>query len=86
MAEAYAREGVMVNSGPFDGERTPATIETVAEWLAQEGRGKPAVTFRLRDWLISRAALLGRADPDRALPDVRRGPRSRGGPAGPAAR
>jgi leucyl-tRNA synthetase len=59
MAEAYAGEGVIVNSGPFDGERTPATIGRVAEWLAQEGRGKPAVTFRLRDWLISRQRYWG---------------------------
>ena len=31
------------------------------------GLGQQTVTYRLRDWLISPAALLGRADPDRLL-------------------
>ncbi len=49
----------MVNSGPFDGERTPASIAKVAAWLREEGRGEPAVTFRLRDWLLSRQRYWG---------------------------
>jgi leucyl-tRNA synthetase len=59
MAEAYPGEGVLVNSGPFDGARTPDTIRAVAEWLEREGRGRPAVSFRLRDWLISRQRYWG---------------------------
>ena len=59
MPEAYAGEGVMVNSGPFDGERTPGSIAKVAAWLADEGRGEAAVTFRLRDWLLSRQRYWG---------------------------
>ena len=59
MPEAYAGEGVMVHSGPFDGERTPASIGKVAGWLRDEGRGEPAVTFRLRDWLLSRQRYWG---------------------------
>ena len=59
MTEAYPGEGVMVNSGPFDGERTPASIAKVAAWLREEGRGEPAVTFRLRDWLLSRQRYWG---------------------------
>ncbi len=59
MAEAYAGEGVMVNSGPFDGRRTPDSIAEVTEWLEAEGRGRPAVRFRLRDWLISRQRYWG---------------------------
>ena len=57
--EAYPGEGVMVNSGPFDGEPTPASIAKVAAWLREEGRGEPAVTFRLRDWLLSRQRYWG---------------------------
>ena len=49
----------MVNSGPFDGEPTPASIAKVAAWLREEGRGEPAVTFRLRDWLLSRQRYWG---------------------------
>ena len=59
MTEAYPGEGVMVNSGPFDGEPTPASIAKVAAWLREEGRGEPAVTFRLRDWLLSRQRYWG---------------------------
>jgi leucyl-tRNA synthetase len=59
MTEAYDHEGLMVNSGPFDGERSPDAIAKVAAWLRDEGRGEPAVTFRLRDWLISRQRYWG---------------------------
>jgi len=59
MSEAYPGEGSMVSSGPFDGERTPGSIAKVAAWLADEGRGEAAVTFRLRDWLLSRQRYWG---------------------------
>jgi leucyl-tRNA synthetase len=52
-------DGVMVNSGPFDGEHTPGSIAKVAAWLEREGLGRPAVTYRLRDWLISRQRYWG---------------------------
>ena len=54
MTEAFAAEGVLVASGPFDGRRTPESIGEVTAWLDAEGRGKGAINFRLRDWLISR--------------------------------
>ncbi|HEU4526884.1 MAG TPA: leucine--tRNA ligase [Actinomycetota bacterium] len=59
MPEAYAGEGLMVNSAPFDGERTPQSIAKVAAWLRDQGRGAPAVSYRLRDWLISRQRYWG---------------------------
>jgi leucyl-tRNA synthetase len=59
MADAIPHEGVMVNSGIFDGERSPASIAKVAAWLQQEGRGEPTVRFRLRDWLVSRQRYWG---------------------------
>ena len=59
MTDAYPGEGVMVHSGPFDGEPTPASIAKVAAWLRDEGRGEPAITFRLRDWLLSRQRYWG---------------------------
>ena len=54
MDEAFAAEGVLVASGPFDGRPTPESIGEVTAWLAAEGRGMAAINFRLRDWLISR--------------------------------
>jgi leucyl-tRNA synthetase len=59
MTEAYDHDGVMVNSGPFDGVRSPGSIERVTAWLEEQGRGRAAVTFRLRDWLISRQRYWG---------------------------
>jgi leucyl-tRNA synthetase len=59
MTEAHDHEGVMVNSGPFDGLRSPESIAKVTEWLEEQGLGGPAVTFRLRDWLISRQRYWG---------------------------
>jgi leucyl-tRNA synthetase len=59
MTEAMPHDGVMVNSGPFDGEPSPASIAKVAAWLQQEGRGEATANFRLRDWLLSRQRYWG---------------------------
>jgi leucyl-tRNA synthetase len=59
MAEAHPGEGVLVNSGPFDGRPTPDSIREVTDWLEAEGRGRFAINFRLRDWLISRQRYWG---------------------------
>ena len=45
MTEAYDHEGVMVNSGPFDGVRSPASIAQVTSWLEDQGRdARPSPT------------------------------------------
>jgi leucyl-tRNA synthetase len=59
MTDAYTGEGVMISSGPFDGARTPESIREVTAWLEAEGRGRAAVHFRLRDWLLSRQRFWG---------------------------
>ena len=59
LTEAWDHEGVMVSSGPFDGERSPESIAKVTAWLQDQGRGRATVTFRLRDWLISRQRYWG---------------------------
>ncbi len=66
MEAAHEHEGVMINSGPFNG--TPATndkgmknpaIKAVVEYLEQKGIGKRDVNYRYRDWLISRQRYWG---------------------------
>ncbi|GAC1508178.1 MAG: leucine--tRNA ligase [Candidatus Dormibacteraceae bacterium] len=59
LAEAYTGPGVMVNSGPFNTLDSATGIERVIEWLEKEGKGKRAVKYRLRDWLISRQRYWG---------------------------
>jgi leucyl-tRNA synthetase len=59
MREAYPAEGIMVNSGPFDGERSPQVIPRIVGWLEETGRGRGSVSYRLRDWLISRQRYWG---------------------------
>ena len=54
MIEAYTGDGVLVNSGPFNGRRVPESVPEIIAWLNEQGRGKAEVTYRLRDWLISR--------------------------------
>ncbi|HYJ61781.1 MAG TPA: leucine--tRNA ligase, partial [Actinomycetota bacterium] len=59
MAEAYVGPGRIVRSDRFDGTPVPASIGEVVAWLDAEGRGRAAVHFRLRDWLISRQRYWG---------------------------
>jgi leucyl-tRNA synthetase len=59
MAEAYDGPGVLVNSGAFDGTAVPEGVPAVIAWLDEQGRGKAEVTYRLRDWLISRQRYWG---------------------------
>jgi leucyl-tRNA synthetase len=55
----YAGDGPMVNSGRFDGQGNREAYAAMVEWLATEGRGKTAVNYRLRDWLLSRQRYWG---------------------------
>ncbi|MCW8800625.1 MAG: leucine--tRNA ligase, partial [Desulfobacter sp.] len=59
MTEAYAGRGVMVNSEQFNGMDSKEAIEKMADWLEESGIGKRAVSFRLRDWGISRQRYWG---------------------------
>ncbi len=52
-------DGVLVNSGPLDGLRKAEAIEAIVARLEADGRGRGAVNYRLRDWLISRQRYWG---------------------------
>jgi len=58
-AELYHGEGVLVNSGAFDGMRSEQAREEIVAWLEGEGVGKSTVTYKMRDWLISRQRYWG---------------------------
>lgn len=55
----YHGEGVLVNSGQFDGTRTEDAREQIVDWLEQEQIGRSKVTYKMRDWLISRQRYWG---------------------------
>jgi len=59
MTEAYVGDGTMTNSGQFDGAPNRQAMEAIADALESEGRGKKTVSFRLRDWGISRQRYWG---------------------------
>ena len=59
LAEAYLGPGPMINSGQFDGLDSEEGKRRVAATLEERGLGGPAVSYRLRDWLISRQRYWG---------------------------
>ena len=59
MEDAYAGEGVMVNSGSFNGLPNTEGLKRVAAHLEEIGEGQVKVNYRLRDWLISRQRYWG---------------------------
>lgn len=61
LTEAFTSktEGVMINSGEFNGTPVKDAIQVVTNWLEETGKGEAAVNYRLRDWLISRQRYWG---------------------------
>jgi leucyl-tRNA synthetase len=55
----YTGDGPMTSSGRFDGMHNREAYDAIVEWLAGEGRGHRSVSFRLRDWLVSRQRYWG---------------------------
>jgi len=63
MTAAFTEDGVMVNSGPFDGMKSSESKEKIADYLEKEGFGKKTTNYRLRDWGISRQRYWGNPIP-----------------------
>jgi leucyl-tRNA synthetase len=49
----------LVESGEFTGLSSPDAKNAIVDWLEERGRGRPAIGYRLRDWLISRQRYWG---------------------------
>ena len=59
MHEAYVDEGILVNSGPFNGQKNLEALDSIAEYLESRGSGYKTVNFKIRDWGISRQRYWG---------------------------
>ena len=62
-AQCTAADGYTINSGNFTGMATSKTIPSMIEWLNQQGIGKKAVNYKLRDWVFSRQRYWGEPIP-----------------------
>ena len=56
---AWIETGTMVNSGKFDGMPSDEAKTKIVEYMEQKGCGKKTVSYKLRDWLISRQRYWG---------------------------
>jgi len=59
----YSGEGVMVNSGKYDGMDASACKDDITAELESAGKGKAAVNYKLRDWIFSRQRYWGEPIP-----------------------
>ena len=56
---AFTEDGVLINSGQFDGLTSAEARPKIIDWLAKKGMAKKTVNYRLRDWSISRQRYWG---------------------------
>ena len=56
---AYEGEGVLANSGKFEGLDSQKAKKAISDYMKVKGIGKPAVNYKLRDWLVSRQRYWG---------------------------
>ncbi len=55
----HSEDEVLVDSAQFSAMTSPEAKKAIVTWLESHERGRPAVSFRLRDWLLSRQRYWG---------------------------
>jgi leucyl-tRNA synthetase len=59
LGEAYLDTGAMFNSGQFNGLTNEAGKQAIMDFAEEQGWGERKITYRIRDWLISRQRAWG---------------------------
>ncbi|MDI3257353.1 MAG: leucine--tRNA ligase [Kyrpidia sp.] len=59
LPNAYVEDGVLTNSGQWDGMNNREAIQSITAHLERVGKGRFATSYRIRDWLISRQRYWG---------------------------
>lgn len=56
---AFEEDGILMNSGQFDGMKSERARREITQWLAQKNTGSFHTQYRLRDWIVSRQRYWG---------------------------
>jgi len=56
---AYTGDGTMINSAQFNSKTNAGAFQGICDWMESQGFGKRTVSYKLRDWLISRQRYWG---------------------------
>ncbi len=57
--KAYEDPGLLINSGQFNGMKSTEAKRSITQWLKEKGLADFKITYRLRDWNISRQRYWG---------------------------
>ena len=57
--QAFPDDGIMENSGPWSGLHSDEARRRMSQFAAEKGFGKAAITYRIKDWGISRQRYWG---------------------------
>src|SRR3989339_16289 len=63
LAKAYIGDGKLINSDFLNGLEVEKAIEAINKWLEDNGIGKSAKNYKLRDWIFSRQHYWGEPIP-----------------------
>jgi leucyl-tRNA synthetase len=56
---AFTEHGLAINSGFINGKKTDDAIKAICQWAQEHEIGKPTISYRMRDWGISRQRYWG---------------------------
>ena len=59
MPHAFTDYGILVNSGDWSGKLSHDAMKEMAQYAADKGFGEAAITYRIRDWGVSRQRFWG---------------------------